>query len=1004
MEPFSDADLMDGDKERRRMMGLEGELGMKRSERWLAVFCALWFGYSAGAALPTTWNLRNSGVSNRLNAVTYGNGLFVAAGASPNQVLISSEGINWSTTSTPATYGWFWGASYGAGRYVLVGDGSAFLRSSADGIQWTNGSSAPVNAFLRSVVYTYGQFVAVGCNSEDRPYVLTSSNGMDWTSQSVPGNSPLWAVCASGSASQPMYIAVGADGIFSSTNGRNWAVQSVDNTTLYDAGWHQGRFIVIGNDTSLTSSDGISWSPTAPLSFFTQHLGSSGADGALVAVGYYSGWGGEGYSGRLQASADGLTWPGDALVFSPALRGITYGGNSFVAVGDEGLILQSFVGPMPITNEWTKASSGNWEEMYWSLGVLPAADQQTVAIGNSGWKAVAIGANTTANCARSLTVNDLIIDAPTNSANQLLLNWAGLNVPLLVRSNLLVGTNGSIECHHSVILTGKTDLYGPVTFSDSSIANLNQLAIHSGASLNFNDTYAWCSNGISIDSRGRLSTIASVLLVDSGQVTIRDSTFEQVGGLVRATNGGIELFNSGAGMTNGVLEASSVGIMQYGKFYQLGGVARIGSLWLVPYFMSGLPGGTYTLADGELSVTGNVYLANSGFTQLGGTNQCGSLSLSANCPHIGDCGSSGYGLINGLLAAADVSVPRGSFYQEGGMCDVTNGMWISGAEVGPYGQIHYSTFTLTNGLLRARTFRLDHYSGFKQTGGNIAIAEEFKANDLRNYFSSFDNYSMELQGGTLSCSVMSVTNNADILLSGGAMTVSNTLTFAGIRRWAGINGYVDTAWIFSGGTLNASNIEAYGAWRIFGSSSVRRISNPGYFKLGGKIELNNTPINEYLGRLILADNSMINLSGCSNILRFGPSSGESWISGAILKVKNWAGLPAGGGTEQLSFGTNQSGLTTSQLGQIAFVDPAGWPSGSYPAQLLATGELVPAVLPPLAFSNTANALVLSWPVGYELLTATNVSGPYEAIPGAASPHTNKFTDPQCYFRLRLPAP
>src|SRR4026208_153975 len=82
------------------------------------------------------------------------------------------------------------------------------------------------------------------------------------------------------------------------------------------------------------------------------------------------------------------------------------------------------------TNEWTKPTSAYWEESYWSLGVLPSVDQETVAFRNPGWKALAIGTNTTANYPASLLVNNLTIDAPTNSANRLLLNYAGLNVPL----------------------------------------------------------------------------------------------------------------------------------------------------------------------------------------------------------------------------------------------------------------------------------------------------------------------------------------------------------------------------------------------------------------------------------------------------------------------------------------------------------------------------------------------------------------------------------------------
>jgi hypothetical protein len=98
------------------------------------------------------------------------------------------------------------------------------------------------------------------------------------------------------------------------------------------------------------------------------------------------------------------------------------------------------------------------------------------------------------------------------------------------------------------------------------------------------------------------------------------------------------------------------------------------------------------------------------------------------------------------------------------------------------------------------------------------------------------------------------------------------------------------------------------------------------------------------------------------------------------------------------FGTNAQGLTAAQLAQVVFVA-----SGvEYSAALLPTGELVPAVPSPLEFSRRGDALVLSWPGAYELVTATNVQGPYVTVPGAVSPMTNRFTDPQRYFRLRLP--
>jgi hypothetical protein len=89
---------------------------------------------------------------------------------------------------------------------------------------------------------------------------------------------------------------------------------------------------------------------------------------------------------------------------------------------------------------------------------------------------------------------------------------------------------------------------------------------------------------------------------------------------------------------------------------------------------------------------------------------------------------------------------------------------------------------------------------------------------------------------------------------------------------------------------------------------------------------------------------------------------------------------------------------------VRFVDPAGWPRGNYTAGILGTGELVPALPPPLAFTSHSRELVLSWRGGYQLLTATNVSGPYLPLPTARTPFTNTFSDPRRFFRLGFPPP
>src|ERR1044072_7606367 len=83
-------------------------------------------------------------------------------------------------------------------------------------------------------------------------------------------------------------------------------------------------------------------------------------------------------------------------------------------------------------NSWLKATSGNWDEMQWSLGTLPSAEQ-TVLITNAGWKAVGIDGGTVGRHPESLTVHSLTISSPVDSFNTLLLNWPGTNAPLSVR-------------------------------------------------------------------------------------------------------------------------------------------------------------------------------------------------------------------------------------------------------------------------------------------------------------------------------------------------------------------------------------------------------------------------------------------------------------------------------------------------------------------------------------------------------------------------------------------
>jgi hypothetical protein len=183
-------------------------------------------------------------------------------------------------------------------------------------------------------------------------------------------------------------------------------------------------------------------------------------------------------------------------------------------------------------------------------------------------------------------------------------------------------------------------------------------------------------------------------------------------------------------------------------------------------------------------------------------------------------------------------------------------------------------------------------------------------------------------------------------------------------------------------------------------SSTNRIRNPGFFSLSHTLQISNAV--EQLGRFILATNATIDLAGSASQLSFANSSGEAWAAAATLVIANWNGNPSGGGAEQLKFGTNQSGLTQAQLSQIQF--RIGSSTNFYSAKILNTGEVIPDNVSAqgVALSRQGNSLILTWPAGWSLQTATNVPGPYfDILLGTTAPYTNDMPlQQQPFYRLR----
>ncbi|MBL9186967.1 MAG: hypothetical protein JNK23_05780 [Opitutaceae bacterium] len=194
-----------------------------------------------------------------LRTAAYGNGLYaVGVFGTPvsntQKLYTSTDGVNW--TLRDVRLGTVWGIDYVNGLWIAVGDSgnsTSSLATSPDGITWTaraTGSADDLNA----TAYGAGLFVAVGNNSQ----VVTSPDGLTWTRRTLTdsGVTVTDVVFAAGK-----FVASTLSGaVYTSPDGLAWTRQPVPGSTRLNTITHGGGRFVVGGDSFLgTSTDGITW-------------------------------------------------------------------------------------------------------------------------------------------------------------------------------------------------------------------------------------------------------------------------------------------------------------------------------------------------------------------------------------------------------------------------------------------------------------------------------------------------------------------------------------------------------------------------------------------------------------------------------------------------------------------------------------------------------------------------------------------------------------------------
>lgn len=290
--------------------------------------------YSCAEPLDN-WHVRYSHSGGyALNAVAYGNGMFVAVGNN-GLILSSTDGADWLPCSSGITAE-LTGVAYGAGMFVTVGRQGTILNST-DGINWVlqvSGSSANID----SVAYGNNLFIALTTGNNH----LASTNGVNWTPHQsyymrkiTFGDGAFWALGTLG-------------GLYMSSDGIVWSFRPVILSgpagEYSGIAVHKGTYVIVGVNEApgitlppacekiWRSANGTNWIQARNGPCDSMFLGITYGNNYFMAVGP---------QGSIYSSPDGFIWTERKTGAADCFTSIVYGNNTFVAVGYYGTILQS---------------------------------------------------------------------------------------------------------------------------------------------------------------------------------------------------------------------------------------------------------------------------------------------------------------------------------------------------------------------------------------------------------------------------------------------------------------------------------------------------------------------------------------------------------------------------------------------------------------------------------------------------------------------------------------
>ena len=275
-----------------------------------------------------------SGLFDRLNDVTYGNGIYVAVGMFEN-IVVSTDAVTWTKLTIPTIFSTqFQDIAFANGIFVAVGQGNSAIAYSSDGLNWT----LPVGfapAQLQGVSYGNGKWVAVSTASggASGSAFISTDNAATWTETS--GITALGNVTNISFANGIFVASTSTPTLIRSTDGLNWTdVTPAGAGQFQDTAFKEPYFVALDITGQIfISTDGTEWTKTRNASGGNWYTITVGA-GMFVAFAELA-------SNGIITSINGTEWIQRETGRTNIVYGSGYGDGVFVGVGQTGDIMIS---------------------------------------------------------------------------------------------------------------------------------------------------------------------------------------------------------------------------------------------------------------------------------------------------------------------------------------------------------------------------------------------------------------------------------------------------------------------------------------------------------------------------------------------------------------------------------------------------------------------------------------------------------------------------------------